>query len=64
MFSHSDRRSDYTIVHGEVKLVSPGLGLGDGQRLRAAPAPFARILHDFVSHQALVGPLGRPTFQR
>jgi hypothetical protein len=35
MVSHSDRHSHYTTDHGEVKLLSPGLGRDDGQGLRA-----------------------------
>jgi hypothetical protein len=36
MVSHSDRHPHYTTDYGEVKLLSPGLGRDDGQRLRTA----------------------------
>jgi hypothetical protein len=36
MVSHSDKHIYYTTDHGKVKLLSPGLGRDNGQRLHAA----------------------------
>jgi hypothetical protein len=42
MVSHSNRHTHYTTDHGEVKLLSPGLGRDDGQK--AASRLLRRLL--------------------
>ena len=44
LIPYSDRDSHYTTDHGEVKLLSPGLGRDDSQRVRAACCAAGRAL--------------------
>ena len=45
MVSHSDRHSHYTTDHDKVKLLSPGLGRDDGQRLRCRLLRATRVCY-------------------